>query len=490
MSKRVTHGTEFVLLDPLAVQQLEWAIVAALPDALLVLDEQRRRVVATNQRFLKMANLTADALKQPGFSPLDLFHPQSHTAFLAIGEVGMDPSQENGPVRLRLKDGQDTAVESAGALVLLPGSPPRWLYFFRPDSSNRDTVMHDRQKRLANEAVQTFHSIYHFTQRIRCAPKLASLLLGATDEESMCACAAEFLTAGGFQCQEVTIVLSHADGLRLAHSTSVDGPQRHAEKLQRYARYLETGEQPRQPEVRLYRLTEKDRAIGLLEVRLDRRDCQLIESNPELAAWQDDILRTVAEIIALRLSNLRLQVNLTSLTISDPLTGVYNRRYLLTQMEAEVRRAQRFQRPLSTIFIDLDDFKTINDTYGHAQGDSVLRTVAGILLSCVRESDYVCRYGGDEFVMILPETDIEAALNLAERLRQLISETSFERIPDQAPASNTDPSAPLKLTVSSGVASTDVGDDLLKAADAALYSAKRQGRNRTTLAADKVPAPK
>ena len=139
----------------------------------------------------------------------------------------------------------------------------------------------------------------------------------------------------------------------------------------------------------------------------------------------------------------------------------------------EVKRAQRYDLALSLIMIDLDHFKEFNDTYGHLEGDGLLRKIAQILKSSLRETDLVARYGGEEFSVILPETDKEGASIAAERVRKTISEQTFGEVG-------------AKMTISLGVASYPddacLRADLIRQADEALYRAKREGRNRTCLA--------
>jgi diguanylate cyclase (GGDEF)-like protein len=157
----------------------------------------------------------------------------------------------------------------------------------------------------------------------------------------------------------------------------------------------------------------------------------------------------------------------------DRLTGIPNRETLLTVLTAEVERAVRHYKPLSVAFIDIDRFKPINDSFGHNSGDAVLRQVAGLLSTSVRASDTFGRYGGEEFMLILPETTPDDAAALAEELRTLVMTQSFAIANDQT----------LKATISIGVSGgrgVDLQvDTLVDRADTAMYAAKSLGRNRT-----------
>jgi two-component system cell cycle response regulator len=168
--------------------------------------------------------------------------------------------------------------------------------------------------------------------------------------------------------------------------------------------------------------------------------------------------------------NLMLYEQVKSLAILDGLTGLHNYRYFWEVLHREVELGRRYHRLLSLLFLDIDDFKKVNDTLGHQVGDLVLKALGNFLKGSVRQADLVCRYGGEEFVVLLAETDSRQALISGERLRQGVSQITVE-LPEQQ----------LHFTVSIGVAQLDPemdGDALVKAADAALYRAKKTGKNR------------
>jgi diguanylate cyclase (GGDEF)-like protein len=164
--------------------------------------------------------------------------------------------------------------------------------------------------------------------------------------------------------------------------------------------------------------------------------------------------------------------------ITDPLTGVFNRRYLERRLVDEIAMARRYDLPLSILMMDIDRFKSINDTYGHLEGDLVLHRVAKLVAHTVREADIVARYGGEEILVIAPNTMINTAETLAERLRVEIQAASL-----LSPDVQTDP--PRKVTVSIGVACFNHemrgSRDLVNRADEALYRAKGGGRNRVVV---------
>lgn len=161
---------------------------------------------------------------------------------------------------------------------------------------------------------------------------------------------------------------------------------------------------------------------------------------------------------------------------TDALTGVWNRKAFDEQLQIQTAIARRYELPLSLVLLDIDRFKQVNDQHGHATGDAVLKQMVGLLRASVREADFVVRHGGDEFALLLPQTGLEGAVLVAERIRQRILDNPWES-----------PNGPLRITLSGGVASLirdETNQELLRRADSALYQAKRgtgeadPGRNR------------
>ena len=214
--------------------------------------------------------------------------------------------------------------------------------------------------------------------------------------------------------------------------------------------------------------------LGILHI-------QATEQDPHLEQAEVSFKTTFAGQLGLSIANIRLREALRTQSIRDPLTGLYNRRYLEEVLEREIRRAVRAVQPLGILMLDLDHFKQVNDTYGHEAGDTVLRETAGLLTRSIRAEDVVCRYGGEEFVIILPTADLNSARLRGERIRARLRELSVLH----------DGHALGMITVSVGVAAlpehgTSI-HELLSAADAALYQAKREGRDRVVAASPPKP---
>jgi len=217
-------------------------------------------------------------------------------------------------------------------------------------------------------------------------------------------------------------------------------------------------------------------ALGILHF-------QATDEVPAMADAELSFKTTFAGQVGLSVANIRLREALRAQSIKDPLTGLYNRRYLTEMLEREVRRAVRAEQPLGILMLDLDHFKKFNDTYGHDAGDTVLRETAAFLIKSIRAEDIVCRFGGEEFVVILPTADLNVSQARAERIRSQMRELT---VLHQGQSLG-------MITVSVGVAALPQHGasppKLLEAADAALYCAKREGRDRVVAAAlPAVPA--
>jgi len=214
----------------------------------------------------------------------------------------------------------------------------------------------------------------------------------------------------------------------------------------------------------------KDKAIGLIVA--DNIYTQRRPSEDDLRMFM-----VLANQAALAIENSRLYEMTRQKSHTDPITGLWNHGFFQHKLSSLIEESRQSKQPLSLIIIDIDNFKMFNDTFGHQKGDQILIEIAHLLNDTTREVDYVCRYGGEEFSIILPQTTKQAALMMAERIRQRIEEQTFK---------GDEKHQGLQLTVSIGVASLgDDGttkEDLIDAADQAMYKAKRSGKNQTCIA--------
>ncbi len=211
----------------------------------------------------------------------------------------------------------------------------------------------------------------------------------------------------------------------------------------------------------LFQLRSSGRPFGVLAV----------QDTPALSAVDESRIETLAAILSIAAKNVQLFAEMQMTSVSDGLTGCFNRAHAFATLDSEIRRAKRHKRPLSVIMLDVDDFKGINDTQGHLCGDGVLESIGDTLRRTLRSSDVKSRYGGDEFLVILPETPADGAEQVADHLRRAIERAEY--------AGRT---RPFTLTVSVGVATALPNETdalaLVGRADAALY---RDKSNRRTL---------
>jgi diguanylate cyclase (GGDEF)-like protein len=199
---------------------------------------------------------------------------------------------------------------------------------------------------------------------------------------------------------------------------------------------------------------------------------------------EEELLEYLAGQAVVSIENASLHATVERQAVTDDLTGLANLRAFTSILDRELERSRRFDSPLGLVMLDIDDFKQVNDNYGHQQGDAVLAQVASVLRGLSRDLDAPARYGGEELAVVLSQTDAEGAVLLAERMREAIEALQVPRI---------GAGGSLSVTASFGVASVpDTAadrDSLIAAADAALYRAKRTGKNRVERALALVPEP-
>lgn len=234
---------------------------------------------------------------------------------------------------------------------------------------------------------------------------------------------------------------------------------------------------------------DSERILGEVQAALDNDESFSLEygltrqDGSRIWVWErgrgveEEDGTVVLEGIVLDISDRKtLENELEEMATRDPLTGLFNRREMSRVLEEELDRARRYQRPMAVLWVDFDHFKDVNDTFGHAAGDSVLRSISRLLLGSVRSVDAIGRFGGEEFVIVLPEMDLEEARDTAERLRRKVAEKP-------QPLGN---GQEVPLTISVGVAvypdHGQTAPTLCAAADKAMYLAKQRGRNCVAMA--------
>jgi diguanylate cyclase (GGDEF)-like protein/PAS domain S-box-containing protein len=217
---------------------------------------------------------------------------------------------------------------------------------------------------------------------------------------------------------------------------------------------------------------------GVLEVGMPDKLKRFFNTNRAIQQSIRDLVSTIADFLGIVIANNENLNRIRRQSRTDPLTGLYNRRVFDEQLTVEFRRALRYERDLSLMILDIDNFSEFNNQHGHQQGDLVLEEIGRVLAGSFRDLDTVCRYGGEEIVVILPETVGIAARTKAEQIRRKIADLRIPRMVGKG--------APLSVTVSIGVASLGLGieseEELLREADKALYQCKKTGRNQVMIA--------
>lgn len=273
--------------------------------------------------------------------------------------------------------------------------------------------------------------------------------------------------AYGFDNAEAVSKMIFKKGEGITGLAAETGKKIYIKDTSRETRFLNyKGERPTEPSAFLsIPLMYKDEVLGV--VNFGRKGIGSF-------TYQDvKMLSLVAGQIALAMTNARLYTRTRELSVKDELTGINNRRHFHTMLQMEWKRAVRFHRPLSLIMIDVDHFKAYNDAFGHLQGDIVLKQIGGLLRRNLREVDTVARFGGEEFVLLLPDTDKRGAIAVAEKVRLLVEGHRF---------TGEERKETREITISCGIATypddVEEMDDLIDHADIALYRAKELGRNR------------
>ena len=296
------------------------------------------------------------------------------------------------------------------------------------------------------------------------APRLSTLLIGVTEEQEFYSRAGQLLSSEGLGYRSVSFWKTDEEQRELIWGAEDVDPQ-----------HLELPDTEDAAFRSLPLVTGSGLVDRVLELRVDPRELQLLQEAPLLMEWHEEVLGTIAEVLSLTLQNLQLHEQLEKQALMDPLTGISNRLHLTSQLEKEVLRSRREGKPLGLLFTDLDGFKQINDVLGHLVGDQLLVEVGQFLKDHFRESDHLCRYGGDEFVVIMPGSSIEDVKNKAEELLQAFRAHPF--LEGRAQEAS-------RLSLSLGVTQLRDGlnaESLLDEADSALYEAKRSGKDRCVI---------
>jgi diguanylate cyclase (GGDEF)-like protein len=457
-----------------------------LPHPVFVVDSETALLSGANQRFFEFlsrdpATAPSEPLPWEGF-----IHPEDRGIFRTWERTLTGTNEARFDVRFLLEKGAPRFAHVV--LTAFHWKQRRFLLGFVEEVSEMERVQADwkrqleEQKTRAFEAIKSSLRLYQLNEKIRRTPQLARQLLHTSSESELFERAAKLFTSEeGLGYRDASFLLLDGSMLQVVYSTQPGVERTYSLTADnRFARFMRknTRQGGSSGHGFLLPLESRGDLLGFCEVIPHSKEKLFFDEMNVVNEWQRDVLFDIGGIIALIIDNLRLNREIQRRSVIDSLTQAYNRHYFVDRLATEVDRAIRYERPVSLLFVDLDEFKLINDRYGHLQGDEVLRSLGKIFRSHLREIDVVCRFGGDEFVVLLPETDLTMAKAVAEKLLKAAHTNPVPLVDD--------PKQTLPITVSMGLSSLKPGDDsqaLLKAADLALYRAKSLGRNRLEISA-------
>ena len=435
-------------------------------DALFLIDNETGRILDANVAATVLYGYSRDELLQ--MRNVDLSHQPDETTVATILGTGKIPLRYH-----RKKDGTVFPVEITAAFITWKGRPAH-IPAIRDITERRRMLEAEREQRVLAEALRDTAAALNNTLKF---DDVLDRILENVDRVVPCDAVYVVLLDAAHQIGHVVrqhdahhpesaaemqgfqFVISQTRNL---HEIQTTGAPLIIGDTRQYDGWIST---PSSAWVRAYLgapVIIKGEITGFLSLASGRTNA--------FTPLEADHLRAFTNQAAIAIENARLYAEVLELAITDSLTGVFNRRGLFQLGEREVVRGLRFQRPLGAVMIDIDNFKRVNDTYGHPVGDRVLQALTACCRAHVRNVDVVARYGGEEFILLLPETDLESAAQVAERLRQAVENMIVPGEMDESVVGAT-----VQVTVSQGVAALmpDTPDlmDLLARADRAMYAA-------------------
>jgi diguanylate cyclase (GGDEF)-like protein/PAS domain S-box-containing protein len=487
-------------------------------DAQFIVDRVTDTFLAVNPAMCDLTGYSEEELLSKNMQVLDTVHPDDRAA-VSDDRKRRAPEQAGGMrFRIRRKNGVERWVESRSRRTDYLGRDVH--VGSARDITDQMQLERQLRQRLAAEAEQLEDSeqkardvvrsnarLYKMVRTLAAIPQLTNLIGAQESVDEVVKQACLYLTRqdGGLGCARAAIWLRGADGLELAFSDPfrITGRLSFSEAPPEFQRVL-SGEaaMERSASARIAPVRTRGKVIGLIEVTdapvsmrqpavgeapaTDAAPTAVFERVPDddpVRDAQDNVIVSLADYLGVQLANIHLLNEIQQQVIHDPLTGLHNRRHFLAKLETEFRRAVRYNRALSLLVLDIDHFKDVNDTHSHPQGDLVLKKLGRALASSFRDLDSVCRIGGEEIAIIMPETPLAAAAGKAENIRKMIEALPIPMDASRVPHEKT---ATMGITVSIGAAALGPGvtgwEQIYQAADRALYEAKNGGRNRVATA--------
>jgi diguanylate cyclase (GGDEF)-like protein/PAS domain S-box-containing protein len=442
-------------------------------EALCILDFDSQILLEVNPAFESLTGYGRDEAVGR-LSVSHLVSPESAEALARRRPLSLAHPSDRLEIRLVTRDKRPRSVDMSLRMMQVAG---RNLVI----GAIRDLT---EQKRLEGAARDKIEEIIKANSRmgilkekLEKMQELTSQLFNIREESDILQAAAEFMRdRSKLGYQNVNFYLVGPEGLALTLSTGDAGnrtiPLDSDSELVRVL-YGESRAIVEEDRI-VMPLKGLEQNIGVMEVFVPPKEMETLTGSPAAVRTYQNVTQTLSNILGLSLENVRLYDRLLKQSILDPLTSTYNRRYLDAKLAEEMKRASRYKRPLSVLMVDINGFKNINDTMGHRQGDVVLQEIADILARSTREVDVVARYGGDEFVIVMPETGAEGARAKAAQLSEEIARTPYSNLAEGNKS--------IHLSCSIGAVGYDeetalrTPEDMVRKADERMYQDKRLKR--------------
>lgn len=440
------------------MEDLYKIVFASSLEPQFILDKSTHKFVDANDLFQTISGYTKEELVDCKSWTQLVSDPQMSTVFQKRSDV------IKTEIRLKTKDGNLVPVE----LKLKPFNKTIVIGYIRDLTEKKQYVESAWEK--IEEIVKSNSRLGILKEKLEAMQELARALLSVKTIGQVFEQAAAFMRRRDkLGYTRVTFYMKEKDSLYPSYSTHKakkikldDGGPVCNVFLEKIPIFDTTKEL-------IAPLKGKEGNIGIMEVHFPVKELESLSGNDVAIRGYKDIVIAVSEIIALIVENIKLYDEIFQQSIIDPLTGLYNRRYFDSKLEEEIRRTTRYNRPLGIIMCDVNEFKQINDTYGHKQGDKTLQELSDIIKNSSRLSDIVVRYGGDEFIILMPETNYENTSIKAKHLSEQVSKTEFTNIYSKNDY--------IHMSIAIGCGEYKQGldaDDFVKVIDQAMYKDKQK----------------
>ncbi|MCK6439947.1 MAG: GGDEF domain-containing protein, partial [Planctomycetes bacterium] len=354
-------------------------------------------------------------------------------------------------------------------------------------SEATQTKVHKDNKIMLQMAASN-NRLYQMVESLKAVPDLSKQLSALDNVNEVIKQACLYITnqETGLQFGSCVIYMSRGDQLEVAYANPFRMTSAVSTKDNETFRNLLDGKVDMvvtDEGHRVVPIHDRDSIIGILEVGIGRTLERIFATDDPVRRGAENVIKAIADFIGGQIANIKLREKIQLQAVEDKLTGLFNRRHFDEKIEGEFKRAARYNRSLALIVLDIDHFKKVNDVHGHAQGDTVLSAIGKLMGGSFRDLDTVCRTGGEEFAILMPETSTEAAVAKADQLRKAVEALQIDMGASKVPHKDGDT---MHVTISLGVASVspaiESADHLYQEADRVLYVAKESGRNRVVAA--------